>query len=188
VIPPPSDTMPAADRSQWFAEQVQAHESSLRSYLHGSFPCVRDIDDVVQESYLRIWKARAVRPIQSAKAFLFKVARHVVVDLLRRRGNSPLDAVGDMNALLVIDEKPSPAEALNAQEKLDLLADAVMALPARCREIVLLRKIQGIPQKEVAARLGLSERTVENHCRLGVKRCEEYLRAYGLDTLYGDES
>lgn len=98
-----------------------------------------------------------------------------------------MEAVGDLNGLRVLDDRPSAVEALSAQEKLDLLADAVMALPTRCREIVLLRKIQGIPQKEVAARLGLSERTVENHCRLGVKRCEEYLRSYGLTTLYGDE-
>lgn len=187
MTPPPEQVAPA-DRSQWFAEQVHTHESSLRSYLHGSFPCVRDIDDVVQESYLRVWKARAGQPIQSARAFLFKVARHVAVDLLRRRGNSPLDAVGDLHALRVLDDRPSAVEALSAREKLDLLADAVMALPARCRETVLLRKIQGIPQKEVAARLGVSERTVENHCRIGVKRCEEYLRGYGIDTLYGDES
>jgi RNA polymerase sigma-70 factor (ECF subfamily) len=151
MIPPSPEQVASADRSQWFAEQVQTHESSLRFYLHGSFPCVRDVDDVVQESYLRVWKARAAQPIQSARAFLFKVARHVAVDLLRRRGNSPLDAIGDLNALCVLDDRPSAVEALSAQEKLDLLADAVMALPARCREIVLLRKIRCIPQKEVAA-------------------------------------
>lgn len=188
MIPPSSDQVSRAAQSRWFAEQVQTHESSLRSYLRGSFPCVRDIDDVVQESYLRVWKARALQPIQSAKAFLFKVARHVAVDLLRRHGNSPMNVVDNLNALPVMDDGPSAVEALSAQEKLDLLGDAVMALPSRCREVVLLRKIQGIPQKEVAARFGLSERTVENHCRLGIKRCEEYLRAHGLDTLYGDES
>lgn len=183
----PSEQAASVDRSQWFVEQVQAHESSLRTYLHSSFPRVRDVDDVVQESYLRVWRARAARPIRSAKAFLFTVARHLAVDLVRRHGNSPVVTVGDLNELSVPDERPSAVEALSAQEKLDLLADAVMALPARCREIVLLRKIQGIPQKIVVEQLGVSERTVENHCRIGVKRCEEYLRASGINTLYDEE-
>ena len=170
---------------QWFAQQVHPHGGQLKAWLRGSFPGVRDVDDVVQESYLRVWKAQATQPIQSAKAFLFKVARHVALDLLRRNRNSPIDALGDLTALRVIEDRLDAADALTAQEKLDLLADAVVALPPRCREVILLHKIKGLPQKEVAAHLGLSERTVENHCRLGVKHCEDYLRARGIQSFQG---
>jgi RNA polymerase sigma factor (sigma-70 family) len=190
VAPKPLRTMPPppTEQTRWFADEVHPHGSSLKMYLRRSFPAVRDIDDVVQESYARIWRVRATQPILSAKAFLFKVARHIALDFLRRNTTSPVDPLGDLAALRVLDDKPNAAEVLSGQEKLDLLADAVMALPACCREVVILRKIQGVPQKEVAARLGLSERTVENHCRLGVKRCEHYLRARGIKNLYGDES
>src|SRR5687768_13764521 len=60
--------------------------------------------DVVQECYLRIWKAKAQQPIVSAKAFLFRVARNVVLDGLRRSYISPIAPVGDLAALAVIDE------------------------------------------------------------------------------------
>src|SRR5438876_12279709 len=60
--------------SRWFAAEVHAHERSLRAYLRGAFPSVRDVDDVVQESYVRVWKARLAHPIQSARSFLFQVA------------------------------------------------------------------------------------------------------------------
>lgn len=56
------------DRSKWFKEEVHLHDGQLKSWLKGTFPSVRDVDDVVQESYLRIWKAKATEPINSAKA------------------------------------------------------------------------------------------------------------------------
>lgn len=176
---------PAERLAEWFEQEVHAHDGQLKSWLRGNFPAVRDVDDVVQESYLRLWRARATQPVRSAKAFLFKIARHVAYDLLRRHRTSPLDPLGDLAALHVIDERPDAAAALSAQEKLDLLADAVVALPTRCREIIILHKIKGLPQKEVARQLGLSERTVENQCLLALKRCEQYLRAHGLHGFYG---
>jgi len=65
-----------ASRARWFEEQVQPQGAQLKSYLRGSFPSIEDVDDIVQESYLRIWKARAAQPIESARAFLFRVARN----------------------------------------------------------------------------------------------------------------
>ena len=172
----------ATEQERWFEKEVHPHGSQLRSYLRGAFPSVRDVDDVVQESYLRIWKARAGQEIQSAKAFLYKVARHVALDLIRRHRTSPIDPLGDLAELRVIEDKPDAAELLTAREKLDLLADAVVSLPARRREIILLHKIKGLPQRTVADQLGLSERTVENHCRLALIECEEYLRAHGVES------
>ena len=107
--------------------------------------------------------------------------------MLRRKRVVATEALGDLVDLCVMDDKPDAATAASTQELHDLLADALISLPTRCRQIVLLRKIKGVPQKEVAAQFGLSERTVENHCRLGVKRCEEYLRARGVNSLYHDE-
>ncbi|MGH7958299.1 MAG: RNA polymerase sigma factor [Opitutaceae bacterium] len=185
IAPEPS---PSVDQSRWFAEEVHAHDASLKSYLRGSFPTVRDVDDVVQESYLRIWKARAAQPIRSARAFLFTVARRLALDSIRRERTSLIDAVGDLSRLRVLYERPDAAEAAGMQEKIRLLADAVESLPARCREVVVLRKIQGIPQKEVATMLSLSEKTVESHFTRGMKRCEAHLRERGVCGLFTDES
>src|SRR3954465_9466336 len=111
---------PAADRPgppEWFSENVHVHDASLRGYLRNAFPGVRDVDDVVQESYLRIWKARAAQPILSARAFLFKVAGHVAVDLLRRERVSPVRHLGDLSGVDVLADAPGVAEAVSLQEK-----------------------------------------------------------------------
>jgi len=175
------------EHTRWFSEEVRPHERSLRSYLRGAFPAVRDVDDVVQESYLRIWKARMAHPIDSSRAFLFTVARHLALDWVRRERVAPIEAVGDLAALSVVQEGPGVAEAASLHEKIELLAEAVARLPARCREIVILRKLQGVPQREVAARLGLSEKTVEVQVARGVRRCEDYLRKRGVGSFHDHE-
>ena len=177
-----------ADQLRWFADEVHPHDAQLKAYLRGSFPAVRDVDDVVQESYLRIWKARAAEPIQSAKAFLFQVARHLALDFVRRERNSPIERTSDLGALHVVDTKPGVVETIGRAEKIRLLADAIDALPSRCREIFILRRLKCIPQKDVAARLGLSERTVEVQVLRGLRKCEDYLRARGVRGLFVDET
>jgi RNA polymerase sigma factor (sigma-70 family) len=180
-LPPPE-----TETARWFAAEVQPHEPALRGYLRGSFPAVRDVDDVVQESYLRMWRARAAQPIASAKAFLFQVARHLAVDLMRRERISPVAPVPNLAALPVAADEPGTADRACTQERVRLLADAIESLPARCREIIILRKIHGLSQKDTAARLGLSERTIEVQIARGVKRCEDFLRRRGMRGLYDD--
>jgi RNA polymerase sigma factor (sigma-70 family) len=172
---------PESETTRWFATEVQPHEPALRGYLRGSFPAVRDVDDVVQESYLRIWRARAGQPIQSAKAFLFTVARRLALDLVRREAVSPLRGVGDLAGLPVIEERPDVIDTISDQEKIRLLSEAVGSLPARCREVVFLHKIKGFSQREVALQLGIAEKTVENQVSRGVKSCEEFFRRRGIE-------
>lgn len=174
------------EQARWFEEEVHPHGSDLRSYLRRTFPAVRDVDDVVQESYLRVWTACAAQPIRCARGFLFKVARHLALDLVRRDRAAPFSAVRDFDALSVVADKSHAADALSTQEKIQLVAEAIATLPARCREIVVLRKLHGLPQRDVAARLRLSERTVEVQVAKGVKRCEQFLRARGIRNLFDD--
>jgi RNA polymerase sigma-70 factor (ECF subfamily) len=186
VSPPPLSSEPAAtvEQSRWFADEVHAHDSSLKSYLRSSFPTVRDVDDIAQESYLRIWRHRAVEPIRSAKAFLFKVAQRLALDHLRRQRRSPMDPGRDWETSFVLDEKPLAHEILGHDEKVRLLADAIDALPARCREVVVLRKLKLLSQRETAERLGISEKGVENQLARGLERCRAHLRRRGLTDLF----
>lgn len=171
-------------------DEVHPHDSSLRSYLSGAFPTVRgNVDDVVQESYLRMWKARvAWAPILSARAFLFKVARNVALDLIRHDRASPIDSVSHLASLSVVIDEPDAAESAARQERILLLAEAIAALPARCREAFILHKIKGLSRKEVAAQLGLSDRTVGVQTDRAIKRCADYFRRRGINGLFDDDA
>lgn len=178
---PNSEPEPDPDHGKWFEQQVHAHDAQLKSYLRGSFPSVRDVDDVVQESYLRVWKARLGRPIVSAKSFLFQVARHLAIDLIRRDRVSPVNVLPDLASLSVLEDGPGVVEIACTREEIALLARAFDALPARCREVMMLRQIQGIPQKEIARRLGLSELTVQTHVVNGLRRLEAFMHRHARE-------
>ena len=186
MSPPPtlstSASAAAENDARWFTEEVHPHDAQLKAYLRSSFPAVRDVEDVVQESYLRIWRSRAAQPIHSARAFLFKVARHVALNLVARQRASPVIGVGDLAALPVLEDRPGVVETVGKNEKLRLLVQALATLPPRCREVTILRKLKGVPQKQVAAQLGIAEKTVEEQVARGVKRCENYLRRRGVTT------
>ena len=186
ISDPPSAN--AQDSARWFAEEVHAHDASLKAYLRHAYPAVRDPEDVVQESYLRVWKTRSAHPIRSAKAFLFTVARRLALDVLRRERRSPVESVGELPALGVLDDGPAVPDVVNQQEKVELLIAAIDVLPARCREVVILHKLRLLPAREVAERLGISEKGGEIQVKRGLDRVRAYLRRRGIISLLGRES
>jgi RNA polymerase sigma-70 factor (ECF subfamily) len=179
-VPPPSATSDdtPAEQLRWFTDEVRTHESSLRAYLHGSFPAVRDVDDVVQETLLRTWRARLAGAIRYPKSFLFRIARNLAVDTIRRRNSSPFVDCPDLAALSVLEERPSAAEATCTREEIALVAQAIQALSPRVRAVIMLRQIHGLAHREIAARLGLSENSVQKYVVRGLDEMEIFLRRY----------
>lgn len=174
---------PRSEQSRWFSEHVQPHEGSLRSYLRSVFPSLPDVDDYVQESYARLIRAREAGRVGYAKAFLFTTARNAALDFFRRRKIVCIDGVADLAKLCVIDDRPDVAEAVNKQQELAMLSEAVRVLPDRCRQVLTLRLLYGYSQKEIAAELRVSEHTVKAQLAKGMRRCADYFEERGVSTL-----
>jgi len=169
-----------SETARWFAEEVQPHEALLRAYLRKKFPTLTDIDDVVQESYLKIVRAKINGQLRSARGFLFTAASNIALDIFRRRKTNLHESIVEDAPLHVLEDKPGVAETVSRTQELDLLANAIESLPLRCRQVLKLRKIYGLSHKEIAAQLGISERTVNVQIGHGVRRCAEYLQARGV--------
>jgi RNA polymerase sigma factor (sigma-70 family) len=162
-------------RDRWFAAEVHAHEPILRAWLRSRFPTFHDVDDVVQEAYLRVLtKFDKNGEPESAKALLFCTARNLVLDHLRHRNVERLNPLAEVDNLPVIDGNADVPEAVARQQELDLLIHAIQSLPKRCRQVITLRKIYGLSQKEVAAKLGIAEHTVEAQGTIGIRKMAAY--------------
>ncbi len=173
---PPSDP----ETARWFVEDVQPHESELRAYLRAKFSAHLDIDDLVQETYARLLQAREQAPLHSAKAYLFTTARNAAFDYFRRRKIIAIDGIAEIDLLPVFDDRPGVAEAVCHDQELQLLAEAIQALPERCRRVLTLRKLHGLSHREIAQQLGIAENTVNAQIAIGVLRLRDYLRARGV--------
>ena len=155
---------------------VLAHERDLRAFLSHCLPHRDDVSDVVQETYTRLLALSPERraAVRSWRAFLFTTARNVAMDHLRWPASVSLDALPEMNGADVVTgggEEQSPDEIVNLTQEQDLLARVIASLPDKCREVLTLRKIHGLSQKEIAQRLGIAEHTVEKHISYGVRLC-----------------
>lgn len=179
---PPSEQSSSAAllSAKWFADEVQPHEPALRSYLLKVFPHFPDIDDLVQESYARLIRAKTAGRVSYVKAFLFTTARNVALDYLRRRKIVSIEPVADMSELPVAAEGHDVAAAANKQDELRLLATSVGALPERCRQVLTLRLMYSYTPKQIAAELGIAESTVKVQLAKGMRRCVQYFEARGF--------
>jgi len=153
----------------WFKREILAHEEALMRYLARMWANRQEISDLRQDIYVRVYEAAAKSKPLSPKSFLFTTARHLMIDRIRRKRIVAIDAVGDLDALNVMIEDISPEHRTSAHQELRRLAEAIDSLPPRCRETVWMRRVEDLPQKEVAARLGVSEKVVEKHVMRAMK-------------------
>ncbi len=159
----------------WFKEEIVVHEAALMRFLRRCWPHAQDLHDLRQETYIRVYEAAArSRPLQP-KAFLFATAKHLMADRVRRQRIVTIDSVGYLETLDVMIDDISPERRIGARQELRELARAFDQLPARCRETVWLRRVDRLPQKQVAARLGVTEKTVEKHLMKGMRLLTEAL-------------
>jgi len=164
-----------SNSSAWFREHVQPHESMLRAWLRSRFPSESDVDDIVQEGYARLLEARKTTAIQAPKPFLFAIARNLALGRLRRQqAAAGQAALADFDFESVLDETADVPHTVARAQELELLTQASQSLPTRCRQIITLRKIYGLSQKEVAAQLGIAEHTVEAQGTIGLRKLAEF--------------
>lgn len=173
---PPQD--PALAR--WFVDEVQVHEGSLRAYLRSRFPRQVDLDDLVQEAYGKVLQAKRAGVLRVPKAFLFSAARNAAIDLIRRGQVAPMRPLEEEGVMDIPEGGPDVAESLCRSQELDLLKDAIEALPGRCREVIRMRKLKGYSHRRIALELGVSEHTVNAQIAIGVLRLRDFLSKRGV--------
>ena len=162
-------------------EAYLENEVALKRYLRRFIRSRETADDLAQEAFLRAFAAESGRAIDVPKAFLFRVARNLALNELARQSTAALEPLGDLERQDVIADSSQVAidDVVDSRERIRLLARAIAALPPQCAKVFILRKMQGMSQKEIAVRLNISVRTVENHVAVGLSRCRAFMREHG---------
>jgi RNA polymerase sigma-70 factor (ECF subfamily) len=154
---------------QWFAEEILPHEGLLVRYLTRAWPNPAEVLDLRQDIYVRVYESARDALPTSPKALLFATARNLMIDRIRHHRVVHIDSTPDIDALNVLIDEISPDRRLSAREELRALAHAFDSLSEKCRDVIWLRRMEGLSQRETAALLGLHEGAVESHLARGVR-------------------
>jgi len=153
-----------AERALWLGHQIFPHEWTLRAWLNRRPLAGLEADDVIQETYAILASMPSVEHINNPRNYMFQVAKSVILQALRKSKVVTLDSLSEaVEGLQLPSDDPDPETAAADRQELGRVAKLIAALPPRCREAFVLRKVHGLSQREVANRLGLSESTVEKH-------------------------
>ncbi len=164
-----------SQRAQWLAQNVVPHERAIRAWLARRVYEL-DIDDIIQEMYARLASLDSVAGIRSPRQYAAQTAFSILANQLRRLRVVPIVAVGDVEAIEAFAQEASPEEQVAFRDEVREVYAALANLPPRCRQAFLLRRVEGFSQREVAQRLGVSEKAVEKYMAQGV-RC--LINAFG---------
>jgi RNA polymerase sigma factor (sigma-70 family) len=148
-------------RAIWLGRHVLPHEAALRVWLSRRRVPGLEVDDVIQETYSRLLTAASVEHVRNPKAYAFQTAGSVLIDHFRRLKVISITAVSNFEQLQVGSDEPSPERQTIDRDELYRLAEAITALPESVREVLRLRRIEGLSQREVSERLGIPENTLE---------------------------
>lgn len=162
--------LPSDDRSLWLATHILPHERALRDWLvRFAFLDEDRVDDLVQETYAVLATRTEVASIRAPRAYAFQVAKSILLQELRRSRVVAIGSVADLEALDHAADLPSPEQQAIGRDELARVARAIAEMPRQTRRAFQLRRVEGLSQREVAQRLGLSENTVEKHIMRGIR-------------------
>jgi RNA polymerase sigma factor (sigma-70 family) len=132
-----------------------------------------DVDDILQETYLRVHTAVLDKEINEPIAFITQIAKNLALDHIKSAEFKKLQFVDREAIEGLINQENSVDSTLTAiisQQDLMQFLSAVQTLPAKCQEVYTLRKIYGYSQKEIAQRLGVTTSAIEKHIAYGTKK------------------
>lgn len=143
------------------------HRPELLRFLHSRLRCATAAEDAVQEVYLRA--SRATPPIRNPKALLFETAANLIRNLVRADGRrAAFSAYADL--VSPPDNPLTPERSLLDVEALRRAKAIIDDLPPQCAEVFRLHRFEGLTQREVAQRLGVSTTAVEKSMRRAMAR------------------
>lgn len=166
------------ERRQWIADQVLPWEPSIRNWLRRyARISPTDLDDVIQEAYAQLCD-EDFASIQVARQFFQRIVRNRFLDYRRRLRVTPIDHVGELQAL-PIEEAIGPERVVSARQEYERLLEVLNTLPPQQRTAFQFRKFKDMSVAEISRRMGVGKKTVQTHLQRA--KAQILTAMYGAD-------
>lgn len=162
------------ERAGWIERHVLPYEPRIRAWLNRNRVADLEVDDIVQEMYARIGALDSFDGIRRPELYALKVAHSILFNHIHRSRIVRITAAGDLRAYDTPSLEASPEETAAQRDEVQIVADMLAAMPERTRQVLLLRRVEGLSQRETAVRLAIAEKTVEKHMTRAVLYLSEH--------------
>jgi RNA polymerase sigma factor (sigma-70 family) len=149
-----------------------SYAPEVRRHIANRLTCNEDVEDLVQEVFLRAMRSPAGREIAHPRAYLYRIASNAISDYFRRQLRRRMPPSG----VARIDEErelanpcPTPEESAICDQTWERLRAAIDCLPRKAKRAIILRKLEDLSCIEVAESMGISIRTLEKHLARGLR-------------------
>lgn len=159
-------------------EAFLGYRPTLKNMLTRIVP-LADIDDIVQETFIRAHEADVQKRIDHPKAYIYKTARNLALNFIAKKEHTSTSKLEDYSEPDIYLEDSRNVNDIESKEKFRLFCAAVRDLPTQCRKAFIMKRVFGFSIREIALKLDVSESTVEKHIAKGVLRCADYLNENG---------
>lgn len=150
--------------------------ASLARYASRYFKKHQEVEDVVQEAFVRVLEAKHKRQVNVTGPYLYRTVHNLALKTLDKSDYKLTDTVGDLLPPSVLLETPTMEEQFESRERFELFCRAVRQLPLKCQRVFILRRVYGLSPGEIAERMGISIKTVEVHLTKAIVRCTDYMK------------
>ena len=149
--------------------------ASLMRFASRYFRRPQEVEDVVQEAFVKVIEAQHRRGIREPRSYLYKTARNLAISELRSSHHRLTDTVGELLPELELLQTPTMEQQFESRQRFDVFCRAVRRLPTQGQRVYILRRVYGYTQKETAEYLGITVKTVEAHQAKAMVRCADYM-------------
>lgn len=159
----------------WFRLEVLPREPVLTRFIGRHWRSSDEVLDIRQDVYERalLGASRALPDLPGP--YIFTVARNVMINRGRRAKIVMIDLVAELEQVVPDADWLTPARHVEAREELRRVEAGLDVLPPRCREVLRLRKVEGLSTREVSQQLGIGIDAVEKQVTLGMRALIDFM-------------
>lgn len=169
-VSPLASVSPLPDR---ISPLVAEYGDALRGFLQRRLGSADEVEDVLQETWLRLLVYRDAGPLDAPQALVYRVAERVLLNRHRHRVVRHAEAHCAIDEVEVASSAPSQERWLGARQEVHLVREAISALPPKCRRAFLLSRIHRLNYQQIAAEMGISVKMVEKHISHALTVCRD---------------
>ncbi len=175
-----SDISPVAIRplKESIGHVFQKNMTPLKHYVSRFFSSSHDVEDVLQDVFIRVVEAEQKNYIDMPKAFIYKVAKNLALNE-KSKASQQLQSFIEPDELEKITAGIALEDLIEQEQRFEHFCSSVNKLPPQCKKVFIMKKVHGLANSEIAQQLNISVGTVDKHLAKGLITCRNDLQRLG---------